>query len=74
MEQSASAAQSFTPVLGAAQTLLSAAMSLSTQARPEVVLQRESSTQVVGQAVAATQALPTEPKSQHIWPAVMSQS
>jgi hypothetical protein len=66
--------QSLIPVAGAAQVLLSVAISFSTQANPAAVLQGESSTQGVGQAVAATQALPAVPKSQHVWPLFMSQS
>jgi hypothetical protein len=69
-----SALQVLTPVVGAAQTLFSAAISCSTQAWPCAVLHLVSSTHATGHCVAATQAFPAEPKSQHICPVVMSQS
>jgi len=59
--QSVSAAQSWTPVEGAAQTLLVCARFCNTQTWPEDALHFESLVQETGHWVAATHALPADP-------------
>jgi hypothetical protein len=72
--QSVSLVHERTPVSELVHTVRAADRFGSAQISPNVVLQPLSLVQAKGQALDWVQALPAEPKSQHIWPAPRLQS